>query len=132
MNTTQYFYTEANKALQMGYPRVAEAYVEELRQKALVNRQAVGASGQDEYKAIARIYHQIGISRVQERFDEITRIQDEIRATWTEAQRLDFTFHDHQFDALSGESFYLMTGGRDTLSLSIEQVAEMADEVVTL
>ena len=132
MTTASYLYNQALRSIHAGYPRVTEAYIEELRQQGIGYRKLGLQDGKAECKLIAMLYHQMGFARVQERFNEITRILDEIRATWTPEQIHDFTFHDPVFAALCGESFYLMTGGAETLTLSAEQIEAMADEVVEL
>jgi len=66
------------------------------------------------------------------RLEEIHAQLEEIRATWTEEQALDFSFHDPEFDALCHEEFMILSGGKDTIEISMEWVMANADEVVTL
>ena len=66
------------------------------------------------------------------RLQEINTRLEEIRATWTEEQKIDMSFHDPEFDRLCHEEFMILSGGKDTITLSADWVRENADEVVTL
>jgi len=112
----------ATEAIDEGMYKLTDCYLDEMRRAA-----RLADEGKEYYQAISRVYHRMG--KAAERFAEIHETQEEIRATWTEEQSKDWTFHDEHFDALSRESFYLMTEGRDTLTISqetIERVAEKA------
>ena len=66
------------------------------------------------------------------RLEEINVRLEEIRATWTDEQKADLTFHDPEFDALCHEEFMILSGGKATLTISAEWVMANADEVVVL
>lgn len=116
------FYDLAMEAIENNCPTLIDSCAKEMRVMAYNQNES---EAKKTYKMIAHLYSITG--RAQERFQDIMAIQEAIRATWTDEQKKDFTFRDPIFDALSLESFYIMTGGKDTLTISKEEIEQMAE-----
>jgi len=126
------FYALAKIAIEAGQLAAAKEIITAVRTYTLKNVDLESDLATVTFQKIALLYHLMGPDYALARFQEVNKLIDTIRASWSEEQRLDLSFRDPLFTALCKEDFYLATRGADTLTITEKEIAEMADEVVEL